>query len=346
MMKSLRGMPMACTIVAALVACSAGGHAQTQAQIQAQAQAQPQETYPSQPIRMIVPTSPGGNVDTTGRVIATAMARILKTSIVVQNIPGAANAIGEAYVARAKPDGYTILCGNDFSVVTTSDLVLGSNVKQDDFAPIGMITSVPAVLEVKAGNRKGIRNFADFLAYAKAHPGDLSMGNAGLGSINHVAELMIERTFGIKLNIIPFKGAAPGVPAVIGGQVDGLVDQVSSSAPFIKAGQLLPLATTAPRRTPDMPEVPTLAELSNSDFSLEVATILVAPRDTPGPILRKLNEALAQALADPDVLRSFKSVGATPYPTSLDDTAKALTALKAKMQPLIDAGALSPQKVD
>jgi tripartite-type tricarboxylate transporter receptor subunit TctC len=334
MMRSTRKTLMAATIVAAVVACAANAHADADA------------TYPSQPIRMIVPTSPGGNVDTAGRVIAAAMAKILKTTIIVQNMPGAANAIGEAYVARSKPDGYTILCGNDFSVVTTADLIAGATVKQEDFAPIGMITAVPAVLEVQAGNSKGIKTFADFVAYAKAHPGELSVGNAGLGSINHVAELMIEQTFNIKLNIIPFKGAAPGLPAVVGGQVDALVDQVSSSAALIRAGQLLPLAVTASKRTADMPNVPTIAELSKSDFSLEVATILAAPSDTPIPILRKLNDALGKALTDPEVIRSFTSVGATPYPTSLEATATALTALKAKMKPLIDSGLLTPQKVD
>jgi tripartite-type tricarboxylate transporter receptor subunit TctC len=294
--------------------------------------------YPAAPIRLIIPTSPGGNVDMTGRAIGSALGRLLHTTIVIENMPGAANAIGAAYVARARPDGYTLLCNTSYSLETTFDLDPSAGVKLENYAPVGMITVTPAVLEVKAGNGKGIRSFADFLAYAKAHPGELSLGNSGSGSINHLTELMIERTFDIKLNLIPFKGAAPGIPAVLGDQIDGLVDQVSSSGAMLRAGKLLPLAITSPARSSDYPDVPTLAELSQSKLSIEVYTVLAAPKGTPPAILRVLNDALNHALAEPDVQRTFRQAGATPYPTSIDGASKTMAADKATLDPYIRSG--------
>ena len=303
-----------------------------------------QAAYPDAPIRLIIPYAPGGNVDITARAVGTAMARVLKQSIVMENMAGAGSTVGAGYVARAKPDGYTMLCTTIVALITDPTLIPGSKVKLDDFSPVGMMAVVPSVLEVKAGNKYGIKDFDGFIKYAKARPGDIALANSGLGTTNHIAELLLERDFGIKTNIIPYKGSTPALTDLLGGQTDAIVDQLTSSQPMIRAGRLLPLASTAARRTKDLPDVPTIAELSKKDFEMVTSTVLMMPKDTPLAMRQTLNDALNKALADPAVMRALNQVGADVAPGDIDSFSKVLAAETAKLQPLIDAGAISAAK--
>jgi tripartite-type tricarboxylate transporter receptor subunit TctC len=300
--------------------------------------------YPDAPIKLIIPYAPGGNVDITARAVGTAMARILNQTIVMQNMPGAGSTVGAGYVARAKPDGYTMLCTTLVALITDPTLIPGSKVKPEDFEPVGMMSVVPSVLEVKADNKYGIKDFDGFITYAKAHPGAVALANSGMGTTNHIAELLLERDFGIKTNIIPYKGSTPALTDLLGGQTDAIVDQLTSSQPMIKAGKLLPLASTAAKRSPDLPGVPTIAELGKKDFEMVTSTVLVMPKGTPLAMRQTLNDALNKALADPAVLRTLHQVGANVAPGSIDNFSKVLASETAKLQPLIDSGAIAPHK--
>jgi tripartite-type tricarboxylate transporter receptor subunit TctC len=303
-----------------------------------------QAAYPDAPIRLIIPYAPGGNVDITARAVGTAMARILKQTIIMENMAGAGSTVGAGYVKRAKPDGYTMLCTTLIALVTDPTLYPGSKVQASDLAPVGMMATVPSVLEVPANNKKGIKDFAGFIAYAKAHPGDLALANSGLGTTNHIAELLLERDFDIKTNIIPYKGSTPALTDLLGGQTDAMVDQLTSSLTLIKAGKLLPIASTAAKRSADMPDVPTIAELTKTDFEMVTTTVFAMPKDTPLAMRQTLNDALVKALADPAVISTMKQLGAEVTPGSIDDYSKTLAAEEARLQPLIASGAIAAQK--
>jgi tripartite-type tricarboxylate transporter receptor subunit TctC len=306
--------------------------------------AQAKDAYPDGPIRLVVPYAPGGNVDITARAIGTAMGRILKQSVVMENMAGAGSTIGASYVARAKPDGYTILITTVVALVTDPTLIPGTKVRASDFDPIGLMAVVPSVLEVKANNKKGIKDFAGFIAYAKAHPGEISIAHSGLGTTNHIAELLLQRDFGVKVNLIPYKGSGPALTDLMGGQTDAEVDQLTSSQPLIRAGNLLPIATTAAKRSSELPNVPTIAELSHKDFEMVTTSVLMAPKGTPIAVRQTLNDALVKALADPQVVRALHDTGADVAPSSVADVSKTIASEQAKLQPLIDSGAIAPQK--
>jgi tripartite-type tricarboxylate transporter receptor subunit TctC len=329
-MKKLSGALNVLAMMAALAVCTAP--------------AQAADAYPSEPIRLIIPYAPGGNIDITARTIGTAMGTILKQSVVMQNMAGAGSTIAAAYVARAKPDGYTILITTAVALVTDPTLIPGTKVHASDFDPIGLMAVVPSVLEVKTGNKKGIKDFGGFIAYAKAHPGELSVAHSGLGTTNHIAELLLEKDFGIKVNLIPYKGSGPALTDLMGGQIDAEVDQLTSSQPLIAAGKLLPIASTAAKRSPGLPQVPTVAELSKKDFEMVTTSVLLAPKGTPLAVRKTLNAALVKALADPKVVRALHNTGADVAPSTIAAVTKTIATEQTRLQPLIDAGAIAPQK--
>ncbi|OZI38418.1 hypothetical protein CAL29_08925 [Bordetella genomosp. 10] len=299
--------------------------------------------YPDKPIRVIVPYVPGGNLDITTRAITTAMARIMKASLVVENMGGAGGSIGAGYAARSNPDGYTVLSTTVVPLVVNPVMVPSTKVKLSDLEPVGMLAVAPSVLEVNAHNKKGIKDFSSFLAYAKAHPNDISVSHAGNGTTNQIAALMMERDFGIKLNLIPYKGSAPALSDLVGGQVDAMVDQLTSSQPQIDAHTVLPLAVTSIKRAPGVPDTPTVAELTKTHFEMVTYSALMVPKGTPLAIRQALNDALTKAVADPDVKRALQAVGSEVVPSTLDQASKIIAAEEAKLQPLISSGMLKPE---
>jgi tripartite-type tricarboxylate transporter receptor subunit TctC len=329
-MKQFKGAVKALGIVVAL---NLGMHATT-------ARA---EGYPDKPIRLVVPYPPGGNLDITTRAIVAAMGRHLKQSIVVENLGGAGGSIGAGNVARSAPDGYTVLSTTIVPLVVNPTLVPGTKVKLGDFDAVGMLAVVPSVLEVNSKSKQGIKDFKGFIEYAKAHPGDVAVSHSGNGTTNHIAALLLERDFGIQINAIPYKGSAPALSDLLGNQVDAMVDQLTSSQPQITSGNLTALAVTSAKRVPQLPNVPTVAEMGKPDFEMVTYSALMTPKGTPLAVRQVLNDALAKAVADPEVQRQLTAVGAEVVPSTIDQATQLFAREEAKLQPLLTSGVLKPQ---
>jgi tripartite-type tricarboxylate transporter receptor subunit TctC len=295
------------------------------------------------PIRLVVPYPPGGNVDITTRAISTAMARHLKQSIVIENIGGAGGSVGSGNVARAAPDGYTVLSTTIIPLVVNPILSPGTAVRLADFDAAGMMAVVPSLLEVNAKNKHGIKDFKGFIAHAKANPGALAVGHSGTGTTNHITPLLMQRDFGIKITPIPYKGAAPAVADLLGNQIDGMVDQVSSSLPHIESGAFIALAVTSAKRLPQLPNVPTLAEqLGKPDVEIVTYSGLMTPKGTPLAARRALNEALNKAIAEPDVQAQLRRIGSEVVPATVEQATQLFARGEAQLQPLLTSGVLKP----
>jgi tripartite-type tricarboxylate transporter receptor subunit TctC len=291
--------------------------------------------YPDKPIKLVVPFPPGGNVDVTTRAIATAMGRELKQSIVIENMGGAAGAIGNANVARSKPDGYTLASTTITTLVVNPLLMPGTKTHISDFEAAGIMASVPCVLEVPAGNKLGVKTFQEFIDYARAHPGAVTLAHGGNGTMNHITTILLRRDFGIQVNIIPYNGSAPALSDMLGGHVDAMVDQLTSSQSQLKGGTVTALATTATQRVADLPNVPTFTELGKPDFQLVTYSVLMAPKGTPKTVLDTLNGALLGALADPAVQNALRNTGASALPVNVAQTAELIHAEQGKLEPLV-----------
>ncbi|WP_241070511.1 Bug family tripartite tricarboxylate transporter substrate binding protein [Achromobacter insuavis] len=266
--------------------------------------AQAQDAYPSKPIKVIVHTLPGASSDVLARAVSKTMGEQLGQSFVVENRSGAGGAIGVDAVAKAAPDGYTLLAGASSAMVMLP-IVLSRKLPYDenkDFAPIGVISRSPFVLV--ASKASGIRSVEDLIARAKAEPGKLTYGSAGPGTNPHLLGELLSQLAGIQLSHIPYKGPAAAESDLIGGTIDILFDTPSSALPYVKAGKTVAIAATSDARVADAPDVPTVAELGYPSLTLYGWTALYAPAATPPAVQAKLREALRQALKTP-ALREF-----------------------------------------
>ncbi len=273
-----------------------------------------QDAYPSRPVRVVVPFAAGGGADAVGRAIADRLSESLGRPFVVDNRPGAAGNIGTEQVARAAPDGYTLL------VVGPNHATNAHLFRQlpfdpvRDFAPISLLTSAPYVLV--ANPDLPARNFQDLLALARARPGALSYGSAGNGTAGHLAMELIKSMTGIDIVHVPYRGSPPLLADLVSGQVVVGFDNVLSSAPLIASGRLRPLAVSAARRAPALPEVAPIAEQGLPGFDVTVWQGLLAPAGTPQPIIARLHAAIRDALGAP-TLRERLAVWVLPQKNSV-----------------------------
>ena len=303
-----------------------------------------QAAYPEHPIRMVVPFPPGGNVDVTTRTITTALSRELKQSVVIDNMGGAAGSIGAANGARAAPDGYTLTATTILTMTANPVMIPGIKVRLSDFQPVGVLGVAPCVLEVSAKNPHGIKDLASFLAYGRAHAGTMSIGHGGNGTMNQLTTVLVDKEFGLRLNPIPYKGSALVLTDLLGNELDSMVDQVTSSLSQIRAGVLIPIAVTADKRLPNLPQVPTFKELGKPNLQMATYTVLLAPKGTPQPVMETLNRALVKALADPEVQSQLLKVGATVQPSDLAQAAAILTREQALLAPFMKPEILMPRR--
>ena len=278
------------------------------------------QTFPSRPIRMIVPFAPGGNVDINARAVAPGLGQLLGQQVIVDNRAGAGGTIGTDAVAKSAPDGYTLLMAS--SSIMTNGPAVYPKLPYDivrDFAPVGRVAVVPLVIIVHPS--LPARNTRELIAIAKAQGGKLVFANAGVGTTNHlIAELLMIRT-GARMTLIPYKGSAPALIDLVAGHVYGHVDQISSALPYIKAGRIRAIAVTTAKRAMALPEVPTLAESGVPGFDASTVTGVLAPARMPRDVVQKLNIALGQVLAQAAVKERFAAVGAEVQPSSSDELA-------------------------
>lgn len=273
------------------------------------------QNYPVKPIRLIVPFAPGGNVDITARTISGGLGQALGQQVIVENRTGAGGTIGTDAVAKAAPDGHTLLMAS--SSVMTNGPALYPKLPYDilrDFAPVGRVAIVPLAIVVHPS--LPVKTTREFIAFAKAQNGKLLMANAGVGTTNHlIAELFMIST-GARMTLIPYKGSGQALIDLIAGHVFAHVDQISSALPYIRANRIRAIAVTTAKRAALLPEVPTLAESGVPGFDASTVTGVLAPSAIPRDVLAKLNGALVKVLATPAVRERFSSLGAEVKPST------------------------------
>ncbi len=264
--------------------------------------------YPEKPIRLVVPFAPGGNADMTGRLFAEALAKRLGQSVVVENRGGAGGAIGSEQVANAPADGYSVGLGSTGTFLVSPRMTGGKPpYTLASFAPVAMLATSAMVLEVNAANP--IKDWPGMLAYLRANPGKLTVGHPGNGSTNHLALLQLQKAAGVQFNVIPYKSNGLALNDLLAGQIDSVIDQVPASIGHIRAGKLRPIAVTSRRRAAQLPDVPTLDEAGISGFDAQTPLVMMAPAGTPDPVVRKLNAAVNDVLADPAIRTRLAELG-------------------------------------
>jgi tripartite-type tricarboxylate transporter receptor subunit TctC len=275
-----------------------------------------QSDYPSRPIRIVVPFSPGGAVDGPMRAIAEQLGRRLKQQVIIENRPGAGATIGSEMVAKAAPDGYTLLLASQTNAISAT-LYAGRLAFNpiDDFVGISLLGREPGALVVHPS--LPAKNVAELVALAKAKPGELDYASSGNGSGQHLFMAMFASMADIKLSHVPYKGSGQATTDLLAGTVPMAIPGAAAMIKHIRAGKLRPLATTGVTRAAQLPDVPTLAESGYAGYSAYVWMGLLAPKGTPRPIVDKLNAELKAALATPEVVgymneAGIESVGSAP----------------------------------
>lgn len=276
------------------------------------------QSYPERPIRMLVPFAPGGNVDITARTIAPALGQVLGQQVVVDNRPGAGGTIATDLVAKAPPDGYTLLMAS--SSVMTNGPALYPKLPYDivrDLAPVGRVAVVPLAIVVHPS--VPAKTTKELIAVAKAQGGHMLMANAGVGTTNHlIAELFMIRS-GARLTLVPYKGSGPALVDLVAGHVFAHVDQISSALPYIQANRIRPIAVTTAKRAAMLAEVPTLAESGVPGFDASTVTGVLAPSKTPRDVVAQLNAALVKILGTPAIKERFATLGAEVQPSTSEE---------------------------
>ena len=259
--------------------------------------------YPSRPIRMIVPFTPGGASDNLARALAAELTKKLGQNAIVENKPGAGTVIGSQYVAHATPDGYTLLWATAPLAINAS---LMKHLPYDTLKDLQAVVDVASSPEVLVVNKSAnITTLQQLIAKAKQDPGKLTYGSSGIGGSPHLATVMFANDAGIKLTHVPYQGSAPAVTAAMSGQVDIVIDTFLTCLPGIKAGNLIPLAQTEAKRSSVLPDVPTMAESGLKGYQASAWFSMLAPAATPKPIVDKLNTAVNEIIKQPKFQELF-----------------------------------------
>jgi len=267
-----------------------------------------QKAYPERPVTMVVPVPPGGILDNVARMVVPSMTQSLGQPIVVDNRAGAGGNIAASMVARAQPDGYTLLVG--YSMFMVGNPSMYTNLTWDplrDFVPVGMLVVSPHVVAVNP--QVPIKTLRELVDYAKANPGKLNYATSGTGSVPHVGVELFKQQNNIDITHVPYKGAGPAMQDVIAGNVQMTVATPPSLMGFVQAGKVRALAVAAKQRLPQMPDVPTTAEAGFPGFELEAWVALFAPKGTPPAAIAKLTEAAKVALQSPQVKKASETAG-------------------------------------
>jgi tripartite-type tricarboxylate transporter receptor subunit TctC len=274
------------------------------------ASAQP-APYPSQPVRLIVPFAPGGGTDLTARIVAEALSKAWNQSVVVENRPGAASQIGIDMVAKAKPDGYTLLWTSADGIAVLPAVKSSVPYKvPDSLEFVSSFASYPLIIGVNS--KLPITDFKGLIAYAKANPGKLNYSSSGTGGGGHMLPAYMAKVLGLQMEHISYESAAPAIAAVVGGHTQLSFVAPSTAGPHIKSGAIRPVATTGRQRTTMAPDLPTVTELGYPQFTVDFFYGMFAPAGTPAPIVQKIREGVAAVLRDPAIPERLRSQGLEP----------------------------------
>jgi tripartite-type tricarboxylate transporter receptor subunit TctC len=298
------------------------------------------QSYPDQPIRLLVPYAAGGGTDAVARAIAQGMTEPLGQQLVVENNGTAGGNLATAQAAKAEPDGYTVLMANQGPMTVNPHLF--KNVKIDPltaFDPVTLVAEAPLVVVVPAESR--FTGFAQLVEEAKANPGGLTYGSAGNGSASHLATLLLANTAKLDMVHVPYKGAGPAITDLIGGRLDFMITTLPSIVGFIKSGKAKPLAVTMEARTKQLPEVPTIAESGFPGYQAAAWYGFVVPKGTPPEIVTKLRDATIAAVNKPDVRRTLEFEGAEPVLNTPEEFAAFMQGESKRWAELIQTAGLT-----
>lgn len=298
------------------------------------------QTYPSKPIRLVLPYTPGGIIDTAGRNLAIRLSEGLGQQVVPENRPGAGGAVGADVVARAAPDGYTIIL-TDPALVTNPTLVPTTPYDLGKLQAISIIGSSPAV--IVASQHFPINSFAELIAYAKANPGKINFASAGIGTAPHLAGEMIKLQTGIDMQHVPYRGIGSAYPDVMSGKVQLAFSSIAGAVPFTADNRVKPLATTRIVRSQVYPNVPTVAESGLPGFDVDLWTAVYAPAGTPPAIVARLNSELKKAMEHPEMKAAMAKIGVEPRNTSVEDAAAITKSEYEKWRKVIVDGKIKPE---
>ena len=288
------------------------------------------QTWPSKPVRIVVPFPPGGTTDIVARSIGVELQRMWQHAVVIENRPGAGGNIGADLVAKAAPDGYTLLMGTVGTHAINKALFEQNGAKMPfdpakDFVPITLAAGVPNVMVINP--KLPVNTVAEFIAYAKARPGQLNMASSGNGTSIHLSGELFKTVTGVYMVHFPYRGSAPAITDLIAGNMNVMFDNLPSALPHIKSGRLKALAVTSRTRSPALPDVPTIEEAAGlKGFDASSWFGLFAPAGTPRTIVDKIQADVAKALAQPEVRERFIAQGADPGGNTPDQFAAFIRA--------------------
>jgi tripartite-type tricarboxylate transporter receptor subunit TctC len=275
--------------------------------------------WPSRPIRMVVPLSPGGFADVPGRILAARLSGLLGYNVFVENRPGAGGTIGADFVAKSAPDGYTLLFTGTPHVISAWIYKKLPYDPLKDFEPVALVASGPYVLVVNP--QLPVHSIPELIAAAKAQPGKIDYASSGNGSAQHLVSALFASMAGIELNHVPYKGSGPAMQDLLGGQVKVSFAGIPNVLPHVKAGRLRALAVSTPQRSPDLPDVPTAAEAGVPGYQATLWLNLAAPAGTPGDIVQRVYAETAKALQDAELQQNFRAAGVEASPMSPQELA-------------------------
>ncbi len=300
------------------------------------------QSYPSKPIRLVVPFTPGGVTDTSGRLIAEQLSKRLGQQVIVDNKPGASGNIGTQQVAAAEGDGYTLLLGFDGTLVINPHVFPKTGFDTlKDFAPIGKIGD--AVLILVANPSFPAKNLKDLIALSKTQAGGLSYGTSGTGGTPHIAGELLRQRTGANLVHVPYKGGGQALTDVLGGNIPLVYTAIASAIPHVKSGKLLPIAVSSSKRATSMPDVATFIENGVTDFEASSWVALLAPAKTPRAIVTRLNTELNAILNDPEVKEKLNGMGITAAPGTPESFGAELNRDLAKYGPVVKAAGIKAE---
>jgi tripartite-type tricarboxylate transporter receptor subunit TctC len=287
------------------------------------------QDYPTRAVNMIVPFAAGGPTDTVARVLAQAMTKPLGQTVVVENRPSAGGVLGPELVKNAKPDGYTILI-HHIGMATTPTLYRQLRYNPlTDFEYIGLVNEVPMTIVGKPGLQPN--NLKELIAYVKANKDKVSYANAGIGAASHLCGLLFMSAIGTDVLTVPYKGTGPAMNDLVGGQVDFMCDQTTSTTGQIKGGKVKAYGLTSPKRVASLPDLPTLEEQGLQGANVGIWHGLYAPKGTPKPVIDKLVAALQAAMKDQGVQSKFTDLGAVSFPADKQTPAALQAHLKSEI---------------